>query len=703
MIKKFLQVGIFLVVFIAVQSSQANEDNLILFKTKTIDTSQEPIKIKTASHLLSDKKIYLVVQFHQSLKGNHKKEIQNLGGEFLQYIPNKAFIVRISEKASAALYHIKAIRWIGDYSAQFKIDPGLSTQKIRDDQKINLHIQFFSGEEMDSAIKIVKQYQGVILYQKKEFLKVSIIGKSLRSLMDAFANSEGVEWIEEAKKPILLDIKSGEEFDPYADLTGYETGVKILKAQMAYSKGLSGEGQIVAIADTGLDVGAENEMSEDFKGRIVKAYTLGFFAETWADKVGHGTHVAGSILGAGIYSRGLLRGVAYQARAVIQGLWGAFDDLSIPVDLEDLFTPSYEDGARIHSNSWGHPSFSYDQYARSLDKFMWEHPDMMIVMAVGNEGKDANQDGVVDSHSLLSPSNAKNCLTVGASENYVLKGGVQKMWKKTRAGDNWKAEPIASDFISDNPNGIAAFSSRGPTADGRIKPDIMAPGTNILSAKSHHPKADNLSGAFNEHYVWANGTSMAAPLAAGAAAVVRQFLAMHGRNPSAALVKAALLNGAEDLYPGQFGFSPIKEIPTPRPNVHEGWGRVNIEQTLFPSDRRIQYIESGVTEKTVYESKFEVKKSSEPIRVTLAYTDYPAALSAKKALVNDLDLEIMDPKNKRYTSMTSQGGPDRINNVEGVDIHQPIQGTYVVRVIGYEIPQGKDGAQPFALVISGGI
>ncbi|MEK7790051.1 MAG: S8 family serine peptidase, partial [Deltaproteobacteria bacterium] len=102
-------------------------------------------------------------------------------------------------------------------------------------------------------------------------------------------------------------------------------------------------------------------------------------------------------------------------------------------------------------------------------------------------------------------------------------GGIQKPWGKFKEADKkWGAEPIASDMPSNNPNGLAAFSSRGPTPDGRLKPDVVAPGTNVLSARSHMPNSEKLWGEYNEHYLWSGGTSMATPLVSGSAALVRQ-------------------------------------------------------------------------------------------------------------------------------------------------------------------------------------
>ena len=720
MTQKLFHRACLMVVLIAVPSLYpiyAGEKNsLVLFKNKTIDTSVQPSKtFPLASRLSHREKIYLVVQFQGPVTLDAKKQVQKIGGEFLSYIPESAFIIRISERSSHLLSTIKTVKWVGDYEPALKLSPALIRNDAANEEHVmSLHVKLFPGEKSAILKNVIQKYSGTILYDKKDSVKVLVKRKAIEEL----SWLQGVEWIEEAKKPVLLNYFMSEEApahalrmtqapDPYAQLTGFESGVKLLQVEQAYASGLTGEGQIVGVADTGLDLGeVEGQMSDDFKTHILKGYTLGFFSQSWADPMGHGTHVTGSILGRGVYSGGLLAGVAHDSKVVVQGLMGEFGDLNIPPDLSDLFEPAYSDGVRIHSNSWGSPSNDYDQFARSLDKMVWENPDLVIVVAAGNSGEDANKDGIIDEASLGSPAVAKNCITVGASENVVFQGGIQKTWGKTRDGQKkWGADPIASDMISDNPNGIAAFSSRGPTVDGRLKPDIVAPGTNVLSARSHHSKAEKLWGEFNEHYLWAGGTSMATPLTAGAATLVRQFYidTQKESSVSSALIKATLINGAVDLYPGQFGFSSVKEIPTVRPNNHEGWGRVDLKNSLFPDHRMMFYSDEqeGIKQGETLEYTATVVDSSEPLRVTLVYSDYPGATSAFKVLVNDLDLILTQGDKKFFPN--GKTSPDRINNVEGVDIVNPAKGIYTIQVSGYRIAQGKNGAQPYALVISGGI
>ncbi len=334
---------------------------------------------------------------------------------------------------------------------------------------------------------------------------------------------------------------------------------------------------MIAISDTGLDTGNAATISQDIRGRLVAGYARA--RASWSDPNGHGTHVAGSVLGNGKNSgsnptthsyAGSFAGFAPEAKLVFQSVMDSAGYLTgIPDDLNVLFQQSYNAGARIQTNSWGaHYYGAYGIDSQNVDKFMWDHPDFTILFSAGNDGVDWNDDGVVDEDSIGSPGTAKNCITVGASENNRPNGAGWGGYSNWTWGAAWPSDygtnPIYSDYISNNINGMAAFSSRGPTDDSRIKPDIVAPGTNIVSIRSSHPSAGSGWGVYgpNTKYMYDGGTSMSTPLTAGATALVREYLMKKtiNTNPSAALVKAALLNGATDMNPGQYGTGTTQEM-----------------------------------------------------------------------------------------------------------------------------------------------
>jgi hypothetical protein len=397
---------------------------------------------------------------------------------------------------------------------------------------------------------------------------------------------------------------------------------------------------------------------------------------------GHGTHVAGSVLGNGALSGSdpaasdysnlnAYVGIAPEATLVFQAVENnTTEELSgIPSDLNALFNQAYGAGARIHTNSWGSSEAgNYTSSSEDVDEFVWNNKDFLILFSVGNDGVDANGDGVVDLLSVGSPATAKNCISVAATENNRPNGSAPAPAANGTYGVNWPADypanAVSSDHMSNDENGMAAFSSRGPTVDGRFKPDIVAPGTNIVSTKSSATTATlwgqgpDLSGP----YTFSGGTSMATPLTAGAAALVREFFIDRASTPtpSAALIKATLLNGAFDMSPGQYGSGATQEIPDPpRPDNVQGWGRVDLENSIFPAAPKVLKFEDetgGLTtnESDVYE--FEVNDGSEPLKATLVWSDYPGSPAAGGGLVNDLDFSIIDPSGTvYYPNHASQG------------------------------------------------
>jgi hypothetical protein len=141
-----------------------------------------------------------------------------------------------------------------------------------------------------------------------------------------------------------------------------------------------------------------------------------------------------------------------------------------------------------------------------------------------------------------------------------------------------------------------------------------------------------------------------------------------------------LINGASDITPGQYGSGPFQEV-TARPDNAQGWGRVDLENTLFPgSPRTFHYFDvtDGLSTGESHAYYFLVN-SLAPLKVTLVWTDYPSTISASKNLVNDLDLTVTGPDS--VTHYPNNGdSPDTLNNVEGIDILSPSLGLYTVIV-----------------------
>ena len=355
---------------------------------------------------------------------------------------------------------------------------------------------------------------------------------------------------------------------------------------------------------------------------------------------------------------------------------------------------------------------------------------MTILFSAGNAGVDANANGVIDSGSMGSPGTAKNVITVGASENdrggdypcdsglnYGSCGGQNSIFTY---GAGWPADypanPIASDPSAGGVEQMAAFSSRGPTDDGRIKPDVVAPGTWVLSGYSdlfqrdYDPAVNPQNGLYqydgwgfplSAYYKYMGGTSMATPLTAGGVAVLRDFYDdVYGHDASAALIKATLINSAFDM--ADENNDGVSDNAFPIPNVHEGWGLVDLDNA---TDGSHQYVDDaiGVGTAATAGNSFDVAAGGD-FRVSLVWSDFPSTAAAATNLVNDLDLVVTAPDGTTtYLGNVFSGGwsttggvADATNNVENVYVANAPAGTWAVDVIGANVPNGP---QPFALVV----
>jgi len=458
--------------------------------------------------------------------------LEATGARVIDYLPDYALVVRQPAAGRAQLARLPGVRWVGDLLPAYRLSPALWDAA----GPLTLTVQLFPSEEAVSVAWLA----GVrVLDQARTRWQTTLRLQADGSVLPALAALPGVRWIEPFVPPRSVN-------DVAAGLTGVVTAWNTLA--------LTGTGQTVAVADTGLDLGQTGSIT-DFAGRIISAHCMGRSDPCrWDDPHGHGTHVAGSAVGSGALSGGQLRGVAPGAGLVVQSLYSPTQPggLYIPADLNLLLAPAYTDGARIHNDSWGSPGNRYDTWAQTADQFVWDHPEVVIVAAAGNGGIDRGGDGLVDPGSLYSPATAKNIIAVGASESLRPGEAYTGTYGASPGGGNFPANPVHDDLIADAPGGLAAFSSRGPAADGRVKPDLVAPGTNMLSARSHHPAA-SYPYTYSADYAYYSGASQAAPLVSGGAALVRQWYATQAVTPSAALVRATLIQGAMDLSPGQYG------------------------------------------------------------------------------------------------------------------------------------------------------
>lgn len=472
-----------------------------------------------------------------------------------------------------------------------------------------------------------------------------------------------------------------------------------------WDAGVYGTHQVIAVLDTGLDVDscfyrdasgvlppANRIDGTNVNPALRKVIAADFLyhgdnpgvATHW-DNEGHGTRVAGHALGSDLSNplgTDAYNGMAPAAKLIVQD--GGYTTLDNCADLVGLGCPvtnfypallqAVAQGATIHNNSWGDrenffPHNTYTEPCRELDMATWSNKEFLVVCAAGNDG---------GSGTVSSPSTAKNAISVAASN----------------PGDNQET--------------LATFSSRGWADDGRLKPDVTAPGGwNVYSSSS-----DGSITTSNCTFSGGAGTSYSSPMAAGMAALVRDYFA-RGHHPtgqpvasnamphvSAALVKAVLINGCVAMT-GASAQPPSRD---------QGWGRIDLSSVLpLTNATHDLLVEDGATPfhssaAPPYRTYLNVTDTDTPLKATLVWSDYPAATGAGKQLVNDLDLLVRGPGwavrgNMLEKGWSTEGGvPDRTNNVEQVYWQPPGTGLVEITVLPHLIPQP---AQDFALVVRG--
>jgi serine protease AprX len=607
---------------------------------------------------------YILIQTKEPLKKSQKEELANLKVGIKEYVSENTYLCYYEPEDLEPVRSLDYVAYSNIYPSMFVVNPSLKTAGAPGVHDGTAPLQ----TSMSSRTRTVD----VVLHRdckfedcKSDIARVAHIdaddvkgckGKVRLTLqeryLDDVAKIDNVQLIEEVHGNKLFN----------------NVARRILKVEnvTVNSTKLTGKGQIVAVGDTGVD-----SAHPAFKGRIKKAIALGRPGKT-NDSDGHGTHVCGSVLGSDTLQGGggPIQGTAPEAELVMQSLLDSQGGLGgIPDDLVNLFKPAYDLGARVHNNSWGSvtPGLAYDESCRELDQFVIDHPDMVICFAAGNDGVDRDRNGVIDLRQVGSQAVAKNILTIGASENdrpeltvaYGVRGG-------GGVDPRYSARPIFGDRYANNPDGMAAFSNRGLSREQRYKPDVVAPGTCILSARSSLVEDEEFYGRSPDpNYKFESGTSMACPLASGCAAVIRQFLVANppsgvgsSYSPTAALVKAVIINGAVEL-PGQY--SPSEAGPSPNPA--SGWGRISVQDSALVASATAGYGEGGPLEEDgTFDIDVNVSGGGNTLKVTLVWSDPPGAM-----LQNDLDLTVTAGGSERHGNMGSRPGFDRINNVEQVN------------------------------------
>ncbi|MAF93924.1 hypothetical protein CMO85_04600 [Candidatus Woesearchaeota archaeon] len=467
------------------------------------------------------------------------------------------------------------------------------------------------------------------------------------------------------RQPSLMQLRPDPAFSAFNDQS--RGHMKTGTMTTFFTTDLDGSGQIVGVADAGLD-----EDHGDFGTRVVGNYDVIGDGSTADRHSGHGTHVSCTVLGNGF--RGGYGGVAQAAELYFQAMendnTGNFQSPS----LNNLLNTAYNAGARTHTNSWGSSAASQqakynsetedvDDRANYYDRYYNGVEGLTILFAAGNDGPNSG--------TVSPPATAKNVISVGNHKNRY----------------------------SGSPDVMMSGSSRGPTEDGRIKPDLVAPGGYVRSCRAQEAGDTGSATWSSNYYLEYTGTSMATPNAAGAAVMVREYLEEIAQRPSpqGALVKGLLVLGAQDIG--------SRDIP----NKDEGWGRINLRNSLAPPGGQGIWVDDRSVMSGTGNSKsyaFNISQGNGLFKAVLTWSDERGSRFSSAQLVNDLDLEVTAPDGTVYLGndfsngrSATGGSRDSVNNLEVVLIDTAAVGTWTVKVKDAQHSGSK--SQPYALAVLG--
>lgn len=608
---------------------------------------------------------HVLLQLTGALTSDQERRLREHGVELVEYIPANAWKAKVSASALAVVRALDFVYALGNLYPVDKVPPSVLTgdfnsRSSNGDGSLSLEVYFHPSVAFNRAVAVLASVDAQPMqstYLSGQRLSVRLPQSRVLALLAL----DEVAWVEDREAP----------------KAGSNTGAAALSHVDALWQApyrLSGAGVMVGMWDEGL----ADVSHPDLAGRVTQGEA--------GQVVGHATHVAGTLTGAGTgnsSARGMAPGASVRT----------YDFYGDPVAEQSAARVAY--GMALSNNSWGYlagwqPNYygdgywtwfggasksdpdlgSYSAFSRDWDRLIYE-TGLVVVKSAGNDRSDTGASGRAHRHygdtsnlfydihdadgdyrSIGQIATAKNVITVGAV---------------------------------DQAGAMTSYSSWGPTNDGRIKPDLVTKGQGIFSTY--------ISGT----YTVMNGTSMAAPVVSGAITLLieRYRAVTGGSSPSPQLIRALLAETAVDLG-------------NPGPDFVYGWGLLDTHAAVTMIDvdggsgRR--FVADSVSNAATRRYSLQINDGT-PLKITLAWTDPPASAGAASALVNDLDLRLIAPNGAVYhpfslagtrdpAAHATAGGPNTVDNIEQVLVPSPAAGTWQIEVRGSKV----QGSQAFALV-----
>jgi subtilisin family serine protease len=610
----------FFLLFIFFQSFAYSQNSIpLLFKSGNIEKNINREESKQFFDLAKQNKNgdhFLIIQFNEIPTNEVKSQLADNGITLLNYMPKNAYYALIQSSASFNILASANMKAVYPILPTYKLSKDLAMQKYNDYALVNKNAIALNAV-FYKTISNELVYEMLDNFGAKNITvnnsQVATFNVNI-AVLDELYNLYPFYYFEQIDPPSLPENLVGVTNHRSNNLaTSYTNGLH-----------LDGSGVTVMLQDN-----SKLDEHIDYTGRFVNMNA--------SNSGDHGEHCGGIIAGAGNIDP-TTRGMAYGAEVLVYS----------PSDANYNLVPNLVQNSNltITSKSYGGGlNAGYNTIARTLDQQIRNYPELIHVFSAGN----SNGSG----------------FTSAGSQWFNITGG-HKSAKNVLAVGNLTFTDV-----------IANSSSRGPSEDGRIKPDICAVGTNVYSTVDPNS------------YDTKTGTSMACPGVAGTLAQLYQGYKElnNGNNPNSALIKGAILNTADDL--GNEG-----------PDFIYGWGRINARRA-YNLISNGNYFTDEISQGDNLNHTISVPAGIAQVRVMVYWSDYEASTSASQVLVNDINMTLMDPTGStnlpwvldNSTNATALNSPaitavDDVNNMEQITIDNPSPGAYTVNLEGFSIPSG---------------
>lgn len=615
---------------------------------------------------------HIIIQFIELPNRAMRQRLVTKGVRLLSYINGNAYFATVDQPEVLGFETFEAkrdpalslVRWIGQIEPADRVEPNVLEGKfddwaINEDGTVKIRVMLFGDVDSTAQIELLNRYIKQFNQHSPNIWQLNIEPEKIQSLI----NEDGVHWIEQEPPPyeLLNDVTR--------DVIGVDV-VQNFDATIPTYNGYSGNGIQIMIRDSGID------NHDDFQGRVFASNP------TWSD---HGTHVVGIVGASGVRSNqsddngNPNGGVAFQWRGMAPNV--QFVGYDVGWDATTYSTAMSIYGVDISNHSHVQSCNSdYTTDAVSVDDVV-RNDTLYVFAAAGNSGERPRNCASYEGYLSIIGSVAKNSLCLG---NY-----------NSASGLRW------------------ITSSMGPTFDGRIKPDLVAPGRCS-------------STVYNNRYDFKSGTSMASPCAAGVTALMLEaFWDTYGDDnlrPLFSTMRAILIETADDLVqapnePGQDDCPDFVGANAQPPFFHAGpdwatgYGLINAEDAVSMIRNKHLFLQDSIENVgDIDVFPIFVPPGTPELKVSLVWDDYagdPTTPKTSSKLVNDLNLTLIEPKgiieHKPWVLsplnpaddgnidpadiVAATTGKDHLNNVEQVQVTNPVSGIWIARVDESRLPE----------------